>query len=69
MVFATLVAYGILAVVEIYSKRSALGCAHPIFVTTWFIIALIPTAIRTTMRRFHSRKKPKEGTLQLRMEN
>jgi len=39
--------YGILAVVEIYSKRSCLGCVYPIFVLSWFIVAMIPASCET----------------------
>ncbi|OCL10560.1 hypothetical protein AOQ84DRAFT_387427 [Glonium stellatum] len=61
LILATLAAYGILAVIEVYSKRSALGCVYPIFITSWFIIAIIPAAIETTMRKIRSRNAPKKG--------
>lgn len=32
---------------EIYSKRSALGCVIPIFITTWYFIALLPALIHS----------------------
>jgi hypothetical protein len=34
-----------LAFMEVYSKRSSLRCPYPLFVFTWFFIALIPSAI------------------------
>jgi hypothetical protein len=44
--------YGGMAVVEIYSKRSALGCPWPIWVVCWYIIALVPAAIHATFAKY-----------------
>ena len=43
-----------LVVNEIYSKRSALGCVYPLFITTWYIVALLPASIHSF---FASRRK------------
>ena len=45
---------------EIYSKRSALGCVFPVFVAAWYIVALVPASIHSffaSLRRWrHSRE-------------
>lgn len=46
LTLAVLVGYAALVVMEIYSKRSSLGCPYPLFVCTWFITALIPAGVR-----------------------
>ncbi|ODH52183.1 hypothetical protein GX48_01740 [Paracoccidioides brasiliensis] len=40
-----LLSYGMLAVVEIYSKRSSLGCVYPVFTLTWCIVGIFPAII------------------------
>ncbi len=40
-------AYAALVAMEFFSKRSSLGCPYPLFICTWFIIALVPATIRT----------------------
>ena len=47
LTLSVLVAYAALVVMEFFSKRSSLGCPYPLFICTWFIIALIPAAVRT----------------------
>ena len=47
LTFGLLGAYATLIVMEFFSKRSSLGCPYPLFICTWFIVALIPAAIRT----------------------
>ncbi len=49
LTLAVLVGYAALAVMELYSKRSSLGCPYPLFICTWFIIALIPASIRKSI--------------------
>ncbi|KAL3428430.1 hypothetical protein PVAG01_01939 [Phlyctema vagabunda] len=44
-----LLSYASLAVVEIYSKRSALGCPYPVFILTWHLVALVPAAITSLL--------------------
>ena len=34
-----------LALIEIYSKRASLGCVYPVFVLSWFVIALLPAVV------------------------
>lgn len=51
-VFALLGTYAALALTEIYSKRSSIGCTYPLFVVTWYIIAVIPASIHTATRRY-----------------
>ena len=49
LTLAMLVGYAALVVMEFYSKRSSLGCPYPLFICTWFIIALIPASIRKSI--------------------
>ena len=49
LILAVLVGYAALVVMEFYSKRSSLGCPYPLFICTWFIIALIPASIRKSI--------------------
>ncbi|KAH8750268.1 hypothetical protein F5882DRAFT_386496 [Hyaloscypha sp. PMI_1271] len=49
--FSLILSYGILAVTEVYSKRSSLGCPYPIFVLTWNLLAIFPAALETAFRR------------------
>ena len=37
--------------VEIYSKRSSLGCPYPIFVLTWHMLSVVPAAIQVLVNR------------------
>lgn len=49
-----LVSYAALALVELYSKGSALGCVYPVFALTWCIVGFAPASVHTafeTMRR------------------
>lgn len=48
-------AYAALAVMEVFSKRSSLGCPYPIFILTWHLLAIIPAGIETSFR--HTAKK------------
>jgi len=48
--------YAAFAIIEIYSKRSSLGCKYPIVVLTWHLLAVIPAGIETL---FHQRS-PRE---------
>jgi hypothetical protein len=52
-----IVSYGLLAVMEVYSKRSSLGCPVPVFVVLWFIIALVPATVEVAIGRFRSRSR------------
>ncbi|KAF2474948.1 uncharacterized protein BDR25DRAFT_280577 [Lindgomyces ingoldianus] len=51
-----LASYAGLAVMEIYSKRSALGCPYPVFVATWYVVALVPAAIHMVFAGLRRRK-------------
>ncbi|KAF2827452.1 hypothetical protein CC86DRAFT_393580 [Ophiobolus disseminans] len=53
---ALVVCYGSLAIMEIYSKRSALGCVAPIFILVWHIIALAPAAIHSGFASLRQRR-------------
>ncbi|KAL4791417.1 hypothetical protein BDV19DRAFT_370590 [Aspergillus venezuelensis] len=57
-----LVSYAALALIEVYSKRSALGCVYPIFCLTWCILGFIPGGIHVFFRyqnhRHSSRRRP-----------
>ncbi|OJD19160.1 hypothetical protein AJ78_00860 [Emergomyces pasteurianus Ep9510] len=50
---ALLISYGLLALVEIYSKRSSLGCLYPVFAVSWCLAGVIPATIHalSTMQR------------------
>jgi uncharacterized membrane protein YciS (DUF1049 family) len=54
---AVMVCYGFLVVMEIFSKRSALGCVAPVFVFAWHVVALIPAAIHSLFARWRYQKK------------
>ena len=47
LALSVLVAYGALVVMEFFSKRSSLGCPYPLFVCTWYVVALLPASIGT----------------------
>ena len=47
LILSLIISYGALVAMESFSKMSSLGCPYPLFVCTWFIIALIPAGIRT----------------------
>ena len=49
LILAVLMGYAALVVMEFYSKRSSLGCPYPLFICTWFIVALIPASIRKSI--------------------
>ncbi|KAL3476136.1 hypothetical protein BJX99DRAFT_228293 [Aspergillus californicus] len=51
-----LVSYAALALIEIYSKRSALGCVYPVIALTWCLVAVIPGAIHVVFENFRQRK-------------
>ncbi|PGG99573.1 hypothetical protein GX51_06222 [Blastomyces parvus] len=53
-----LLAYGMLAVLEIYSKRSSLGCPYPVFAVTWCILGVIPGLVHAlfAMRRTEGKR-------------
>ena len=50
-VFALAVVYTALAIMEVYSKRSSLGCPYPIFILTWYLCAIFPAAVETIFRQ------------------
>jgi hypothetical protein len=45
LIISVLASYTALVAMEVYSKRSSLGCPYPAFVCTWFVLALIPAGI------------------------
>lgn len=49
-----LACYAALVFNEIYSKRSALGCVVPFFITAWYVVALLPASIH---RAFAGRRQ------------
>ncbi|KAL4937384.1 hypothetical protein BDV06DRAFT_74366 [Aspergillus oleicola] len=57
--FILVVSYAALALIEVYSKRSALGCVYPIFCLTWCIIGLIPGGIHVFFRNYWGRTSSK----------
>lgn len=60
-IFAILMvgSYAGLAIMEIWSKRSSLGCIFPVFVACWYVIALIPGAIHTLFAKFRRHRENK----------
>ncbi|KAF2669444.1 hypothetical protein BT63DRAFT_261161 [Microthyrium microscopicum] len=55
-----LLTYAALVLVEVYSKRSSLGCIYPAFILTWYIVALLPATIHTLLSKLrHSKQKRK----------
>jgi len=58
---ALLVAYAGLALTEICSKRSKLGCAYPVIALTWCLVGLIPSAIHVVFEVYR-RRAVKEGS-------
>ncbi|EEP82135.1 predicted protein [Uncinocarpus reesii 1704] len=50
------VTYGALALVELYSKGSALGCTYPIFALTWCIVGVLPATVHTVFEGWRRRK-------------
>ncbi|KAE9364731.1 hypothetical protein N431DRAFT_550155 [Stipitochalara longipes BDJ] len=62
--FSLLLSYGVLAVAEVYSKRSSLGCPYPIFVLTWNLVAIFPAALETAFRRPERRGNAPEAISQ-----
>ncbi|KAF2034606.1 hypothetical protein EK21DRAFT_85194 [Setomelanomma holmii] len=60
--------YAGLVFMEIYSKRSAIGCPVRIWVATWYVVALVPAAIHSgfaSLRRmWYSRREIKRQASQ-----
>ena len=54
-------AYAALALVEIYSKRSALGCPYPIFGLTWCLVGIIPGAVHSLFASWREEKSGRAG--------
>ncbi|KAL4948597.1 hypothetical protein BDW69DRAFT_90438 [Aspergillus filifer] len=54
-----LISYAALALIEVYSKRSALGCVYPIFCLTWCIIGFIPGGIHVFFRYQDRSSRPR----------
>ncbi|KAF2683387.1 hypothetical protein K458DRAFT_418989 [Lentithecium fluviatile CBS 122367] len=52
-------AYAGLTFMEVYSKRSALGCPFPLFVPVWYVIALIPASIHAVFASLRRRRHNK----------
>ncbi|KFY32120.1 hypothetical protein V493_00516 [Pseudogymnoascus sp. VKM F-4281 (FW-2241)] len=52
-----LLAYGMLIVMEFYSKRSSLGCPVPAFVVLWFVVALAPAGVEVAFSRIRDRMR------------
>ena len=47
--------YGVLVLIELFSKRSSLGCPMPAFVAVWSFCALLPAAFEVGVARFRRR--------------
>jgi hypothetical protein len=58
LLFGLLSTYAALAIIELFSKRSALGCPYPAFIVSWFIVALLPASIEVGATRFRNRNEP-----------
>lgn len=46
---------------ELYSKRSALGCPYPAFVVSWYIAALLPAIIHSLFARLRRRRSHRKN--------
>ncbi|KAF2259223.1 hypothetical protein CC78DRAFT_592855 [Lojkania enalia] len=49
--------YAGLVIMQIFSKRSALGCPFPVFMAAWYVVALIPAAIHAIFADLERKKK------------
>jgi len=54
LVVGVVVADAALVVMEVYSKRSSLGCPYPAFAFTWTVVAVVPAAIEACLSRLRS---------------
>jgi hypothetical protein len=61
-------AFAGLAWMEIYSKRSVLGCSYPVFIATWFAAGLIPASIHSLFGRI-TRRRTELKMHRIRMNN
>lgn len=61
-------AFAGLAWMEIYSKRSVLGCSYPVFIATWFSAGLIPASIHSIFGKI-TRRRTQLKMLRTRMNN
>lgn len=61
LVVFLLSSYGLLVVMELYSKRSSLGCPMPAWVVLWFVVALVPAIIEVICSRLLRRKSSSTG--------
>lgn len=57
LIVQLLAAYAAVVVIELYSKRSSLGCPVPAFVVLWFVAALVPSALEVGAARYQRRNK------------
>ncbi|KAJ9664724.1 hypothetical protein H2198_000070 [Neophaeococcomyces mojaviensis] len=46
-----------IALTEIYSKRSALGCPYPVFVLSWFVAGFLPALAHSFFSRMRKRRE------------
>lgn len=58
------VCYASLVIMEVYSKRSALGCVAPFFIISWHIVALAPAAIHSAFARLRRKRYERKALLQ-----
>ncbi|KAA8646866.1 hypothetical protein EYZ11_010753 [Aspergillus tanneri] len=58
---ALVVFYAALALVEVYSKRSALGCPYPIFGLTWCLVGIVPGAVHSLFASWREEKSARSG--------
>ncbi|PVH77530.1 hypothetical protein DL98DRAFT_637276 [Cadophora sp. DSE1049] len=56
-----LISYGLLALMEVYSKRSSLGCPVPAFVVLWFIVGLAPAIVENGLPQDRAGDSGKHG--------
>lgn len=45
------IAYAAIATMEIFSKRSVIGCTAPITILAWYILAVVPAALHAAFHR------------------
>ncbi|KAL2811905.1 hypothetical protein BJX63DRAFT_398041 [Aspergillus granulosus] len=58
--FVLLISYAALALIEIYSKRTALGCVYPVITLTWCILGLAPAAVHVLFKNYRMNRNARK---------